>query len=511
MSSSENKELSGPDLKSGVSFQSLQDNSPLVGHVDGEAVMLVRQGEQVFAIGATCTHYGGPLAEGLIAGDTVRCPWHHARFSLRTGEAQGAPALSPVSCFVVERDGGAVKVTRKCETNTRVSLGSNPSSVVIIGAGAAGAACAEMLRSKGYEGPIRLIGDESPGPVDRPNLSKDYLAGNAPEEWIPLRTPDYYKSMHVDFTIGDPVDRIDVAPRKVSLRGGRAIPYGALLIATGAEPRSLDVEGSGLPHVFKLRTLADSRAIIEASGRAKRAAVIGASFIGLEVAASLRHRGLDVTVIGKEAVPLERVLGKELGEFVRQLHEEKGVRFCLNNSPRAIRANDVELASGQSIQADLVVVGVGVTPRTALAEAAGLTVNNGIVVDDHLRTTPPDVYAAGDVANYPDRISGERVRIEHWVVAERQGQAVARQMLGIGGPYRDAPFFWSQHYDVQISYVGHASSWDQVELKGDLGRRDASAIYRRQGRTLAVATVGRDRASLEAEVALESGDPLSGH
>jgi apoptosis-inducing factor 3 len=493
------KPLPGPDLKTGVDFDSLAENSPLLGQVDGEAVILVRQGQQLFAIGATCTHYSGPLAEGLVVGQTIHCPWHHARFNLRTGEAEGAPALSPVSCFTVQRDGRKVKAGKKCEANARVPLGRTPASIVIVGAGAAGAACADMLRAKGYDGPVTLVGNEEPGPVDRPNLSKDYLAGNAPEEWIPLRSREYYESIHVELLTDDPADHIDPANRTATLRSGRVLNYGALLLATGAEPRSLPVEGAELSHVFKLRTLADSKAIVARATEVKQAVVIGASFIGLEVAASLRHRGLDVTVVSQEKIPLGRVLGNELGEFVLRLHEQNGVHFCLADLPRVIRENRVELSSGKSINAGLVVLGVGVTPRTALAEKAGLTVDNGIVVDQNLRAGAPDVYAAGDVARYPDPISGDHVRIEHWVVAERQGQAVARAMLGIGGPFRDVPFFWSQHYDVAINYVGHAPSWDAVELDGDLEGRNATATYRRKGRTLAVATIGRDRESLLAE------------
>jgi NADPH-dependent 2,4-dienoyl-CoA reductase/sulfur reductase-like enzyme/nitrite reductase/ring-hydroxylating ferredoxin subunit len=498
-------ELPGPDLKAGVDFESLTEGAPLLGHVDGEAIVLVRRGQDVFAIGATCTHYSGPLAEGLVVGETIHCPWHHARFNLRTGEAVGAPALSPVSCYSVQRDGDKIKAGKKCERNGRVPLKREPSSVVIIGAGAAGAACADMLRANGYQGPVTLVGDEEPGPVDRPNLSKDYLAGKAPEEWIPLRTHEYYESIHVELLANDPAASIDITHKTASLGSGRVLSYDALLIATGAEPRSLAIEGIELSHVFKLRTLADSKAIIARATAVKKAVVIGASFIGLEAAASLRQRGLDVTVVGQEQVPLERILGKELGEFVRRLHEQNGVQFRLGESPRAIREDRVELSGGPSIEAGLVVLGVGVTPRTALAAKAGLTVDNGIVVDENLRSSAADIYAAGDVARYPDPVSGERLRIEHWVVAERQGQAVARSMLGIGGAFREAPFFWSQHYDVQISYVGHASSWDDVEVRGHLEGLDATVIYRKQGRTLAVATIGRDQVSLAAEAAMEQG------
>jgi len=496
----------GPNLKSGIDYESLIENSPLLGHVDGEPVMLVRQGENVFAIGATCTHYSGPLAEGLVVGETIHCPWHHARFSLRTGEAEGAPALNPVACFTVQREGGKIKVDRKKNSSFEMVCPQNPDSIVIIGAGASGAACADMLRQKGYRKPITLVGDEEPGPVDRPNLSKDYLAGKAPEEWIALRTRDYYESIHVELVTTDPAINIDLVAHKTTLRSGRVLPYGMLLLATGAEPQTIPIEGAGLPHVHRLRTLADSRAIIANAQRAKRCVVIGSSFIGLEVAAALRDRGLEVAVVGKEKVPLERVLGPEFGAFIKILHEQHGVHFYLGATPQAIRKDRVELTNGTRIESEMVVLGVGVSPRTALAKDAGITVDNGIVVDESLRTSAQDIFAAGDVARYPDPISGENVRIEHWVLAERQGQAVARAMLGIGGPFRDVPFFWSQHYDVQISYVGHASSWDELQVIGDLTKGNACVVYRLGRRVMAVATIGRDRVSLAAEAALEQND-----
>jgi len=498
--------LSGPDLKAGTKFSELTENEPLLGHFEGEPAILVRQGNQVFATGAVCTHYSGPLADGLVVGETIRCPWHHARFDLRTGEAIAAPALNPVSCFTVQRHGDLVMITGKQTPDFRVSCPLNPSSVVIVGAGASGAACADMLRAKGYGGPITLAGDEEPGPVDRPNLSKDFLAGTANEDWIPLRTREYYQSIQVDLVTADPAIRISPSDHTVSLRSGRTVNYGALLLATGAEPRSLAIEGADLPHVCRLRTLADSKAIIARAQRARSCAVIGAGFIGLEVAASLRKREIPVSVVGQESIPLAKVLGPELGRFIQKLHEQHGVRFFPNATPRTIRENRVEIGDGVFVDAELVIIGVGVSPLTSLAQAASMEVDNGVVVGETLRTSAPDIFAAGDVARYPEPVAGEPARIEHWVVAERQGQAVARSMLGIGGAYREAPFFWSQHYDVQISYVGHAPSWDECEIRGNLKKLDACAIYRRNGKTLAVATVGRDRLSLQVEAAFEQGD-----
>ena len=501
----EDQKLSGPDLKSGVEIGNLLENEPLLGHYEGEAVILLRQGDDVFALAGTCTHYGGPLAEGLLVDNTIRCPWHHARFDIQTGESVGAPALNPLACFKVQRQRDRVAITGKMESDFRVRCPKIPSSVVIIGAGAAGAACADMLRTKGYAGPVTLVADEQPSPVDRPNLSKDYLAGSAPEEWIPLRTPDHYQSIHVDEINGNPAIRIRPAEHKVSLRDGRTLDYGALLLATGAEPRSLSIPGSNLSHVFRLRTLADSNAIIAKAQRAGNCVVIGSSFIGLEVAASLRSRGRAVTVVSRDSIPLGNILGKELGRFVQKLHEKHGVRFLLDSNPQAILADKVEIDQGRSVDADLVVLGVGVSPRTSLAEEAGIKVDNGVVVDEMLRTSAPDIFAAGDIARYPEPVSGEPTRIEHWVVAERQGQSVARSMLGIGQPFRQTPFFWSQHYDVQISYVGHASKWDRCQIDGDLDKSDACAVYRRNDKIIAVATIGRDRLSLQVEAAMEAG------
>lgn len=498
--------LTGPDLAVGIPIADLPQNVPVVGHAHGEAVVLVRTGAEVRAVGATCTHYGGPLGEGLVVGATLRCPWHHARFDLRTGEALGAPALNPIACFEVERRGDRVTVGPRRSPPTPDAPPSSPAAVVIVGAGAAGAAAAERLRRLGCQGSITLVGDEAPGPVDRPNLSKDYLAGTAPEEWLPLRPPEYYGKIGVELRIGDAVVGIDSVRNSIVLESGQTLPYDALLLATGAEPVRLALAGADQAHVFTLRSLADSRGIIAAARAGRHAVIVGSSFIGLETAAALRTRGLEVDVVSRDRVPLGRILGEDLGRFVQQLHEARGVRFHLATSPRAIRTDAVELEDGRTLAADLVVLGVGVRPRTGLAEKAGLRVADGIVVDAFLRTSAAGIWAAGDCARYPEPRLGKPVRIEHWVVAERQGQAVARDMLGLGTPFRDVPFFWSQHYDTTLAYVGHAESWDVIEVTGSLAERDATVVYRGAGRALAVVTVGRDRQSLAIEAALERDD-----
>jgi apoptosis-inducing factor 3 len=501
-------QLSGPDLAAGVELSSLREHAPLLGHAQGAAVMLVRQGAIVHAIAATCSHYSGPLAEGLVVGDTVRCPWHHACFSLRSGMALGGPALNPIDCYEVIRRGDRVLVGAKKPASPAAPPPLSPANVLIVGAGAAGAAAAEKLRQLGYAGPIALIGNEAPGPVDRPNLSKDFLAGNAPMEWVRLRDEDFYRQQRIEFIGDQAVVELDTAAKNVLLQNGVRLPYDKLLLAPGSEPLRLPIDGARLPHVHTLRTLADSQAIIDAAGKARRAVVIGSSFIGLEVAASLRARQLEVDVVSRDRVPLERVMGAEVGRFVQKLHEDQGVRFHLDATLRAIHPGAVELESGR-LEADLVVLGVGVKPRVDLATRAGLTVDDGIVVDAHLRASAKDVWAAGDVARYPDPRLGKRIRVEHWQAAQRQGQHAAADMLGLGGAFNDVPFFWSQHYDVTLSYVGHAGGDAQIEVIGNLEKRDATVIYRSGGRVAAVLTVGRDRQSLEAEAALERNDPAA--
>ncbi|HEY9514552.1 MAG TPA: FAD-dependent oxidoreductase [Gemmatimonadaceae bacterium] len=510
--SSEQTELAGPDLIKGIELTEIADGAMLLGHADGEAVLLARRGEELFAIGATCTHYSGPLAEGLMVGDTVHCPWHHACFSLRTGEALHAPALNPVPCWKVERRDGKVAVARKTERSP-LAVASDPvpdrsappTSVGIIGAGAAGSAAAEMLRRQGYKGPITMIDPDPAAPYDRPNLSKDYLAGNAQEEWIPLRPSDFYEKHDIEL-VREGVKSFDPAAKRVTLEGGATRDFDRILLATGADPVRLPLPGGDLPHVHYLRTLADSRSIIAAAEHSKRAVVVGASFIGLEVAASLRKRGLEVHVVAPEKLPFEKILGPELGEFIKGVHVEHGVVFHLERTAASIKPGSVVLDDGSTIDADLVVLGVGVRPRVALAEQAGLKMDKGVLVNELLETSAPGVFAAGDIARWPDPHTGQNIRVEHWVVAQRQGQAAARNLLGAREPFTTVPFFWSDHYDVTIAYVGHAEHWDRIDVKGSIADRDCVLSYRTGKKTLAVASIFRDVESLTAEQLMQRND-----
>ncbi|MGA9090266.1 MAG: FAD-dependent oxidoreductase, partial [Bradyrhizobium sp.] len=340
-------------------------------------------------------------------------------------------------------------------------------------------------------------------PVDRPNLSKDYLAGSAPEEWLPLRPAEFYAEAGIDLRLGTEVTSIDTRARNVVLADGKTVSYDRLLLATGAEPVRLPIAGADQPHVHVLRSLADCRAIIASANGARRAIVIGASFIGLEAAAALRARDIEVHVVGLEQRPMERVLGPEMGDFVRALHEERGVIFHLGDTVTSIDGKRATLKSGGVLEADVVVIGVGVRPRLALAEKASLAIDRGVTVDAYLETSVPGIYAAGDIARWPDPHSGENIRVEHWVVAQRQGQTAARNMLGQREVFDAVPFFWSQHYDLPINYVGHAEKWDEIEVDGNIAAKDCLLRYKSGGRVLAVVSVYRDVASLEAELAME--------
>ncbi len=497
---------SGPDLTQGVAFDAFVDGK-LVGHVGSEEVLLVHSGAELFAVGAHCSHYHAPLADALVVGASVRCPWHHACFDLRSGEAVRAPALSAIDCWKVEQRDGRIFVREKRQ-QARLqpkAVANAPAKIVIVGGGAAGFAAAEMLRRRGFGGSIVMLSHDAAVPIDRPNLSKDSLAGSAPEDWLPLRPNEFYAENNIELRLNAEVVGIDTKAHQVMVAGGKNLTYDRLLLATGAEPVRLPIPGAEQPHVHTLRSLADCRAIIEDAKAARRAVVIGASFIGLEAAAALRARDIEVRVVAPEQRPMERILGSQMGDFVRALHEEHGVVFHLQDTVTAIDGRRVALESGGRIEADLVVVGVGVRPRLALAEQAGLVMDRGVLVNAYLETSARGVYAAGDIARWPDPHSGDNVRVEHWVVAERQGQTAACNMMGLSERFDAVPFFWSQHYDVPINYVGHAEQWDEISVDGDIKSKDCLLRYKKKGRVLAVASIFRDVENLRAELAMEQG------
>ncbi|HEV2747026.1 MAG TPA: FAD-dependent oxidoreductase [Allosphingosinicella sp.] len=498
---------SGPDFSQGVGLSEIPSHGMLAGRVGDEPVLLSRFGGELYAVGGACTHYGAPLARGLVEGETVRCPLHHACFSLRTGAALRAPAFEGLPRWRVEVDGPLLFVREK-ELDAAPSAPAAPAedvrSVVIVGGGGAAFACADELRRLGYSGSLTLVSADADPPCDRPNLSKDYLAGTAPVDWIPLRGDGYYRKAAIDLRLGTEIVAIDVANRTAVARDGEAFRYDRLLLATGSEPVRLAAPGFDRDNVHTLRSLADARAIVARATPGARAVIVGSSFIGLEAAAALRTRHVEVHVLSIETVPFDRLFGSELGLFLQRLHEEHGVRFHLGRTGSEFDGRALRLDNGDALDAEFLILGVGVRPRTALAASAHIGVGDGVLVDSRLQTDIPGIYAAGDIAAYPDPVSGRPVRIEHWVTAQRQGQVAAANMLGRATPFRAVPFFWTEQYGVALRYVGHSPCWDDIRIDGDVGGGDFTARYYEQGELRASASVGRDLENLEDERRLES-------
>ena len=485
------------DLSEGIDGSDVAEGKPVAGCFDGKPVILVRHGGKICALAGECTHHGAPLSDGIVIDGELRCPWHHARFSIDSGEAVGAPAFAPLDLFDIVEEDGKVRVTGKRKAvDCHQGPDRNPGHVVIIGGGAAGHACAEMLARSSV---IATVLDADPAaPYDRTACSKAYLNGEGDRGDAALPNLAGMRAHAV-------VDRIDPAARVVVLTDGEEVGYDTLVIATGAEPVMPDFDGADGDNVFLLRTIDDAELIVSAADKADRAIVVGASFIGLEAAAALTQRGLGVTVVGADDVPLADVTGPEVGAFVRSLHEDKGVEFRLGTKVTAFDGRHATLDDGSSVAGAFLVVGTGVTPRTDLADAAKLRlaakdVGGGIAVDGGFRTSDERIYAIGDVASVPDARLGRAIRVEHWVVAQRHGQWLARSLTGaIDGDYGDTPFFWTIQFDASLAYVGHADGIEDRTIDGSI--KDGNFAVRFADDALL--TCNRDKQSLRREVQLD--------
>ena len=466
-------------------------------------ILLARADGRFHAVSATCTHYGGPLAKGVLCGTRVMCPWHHAVFDVTNGNLEEPPALDALFCYGVRVEGDQVLVSipdesedRRTPAMVQPDHAADPRQFVIIGGGAAGYAAAQTLREEGFRGEIVMITREDRAPYDRPNLSKDYLHGHAEPEWMPLRPDEFFPEHGIKLVRNREVTRVDTHTKTITFDSGETMDYDALLVATGGAPVRLNIPGSELKNVFVLRSFADTDAIIAGATHAKRAVVVGASFIGMEAAASLRERGLEVTVVAPSKEPFATTLGVEIGAMLRQVHEKHGVRFKLGSIVYHLEGNHnieaVVLDNGERIEADLVLVGVGVRPATHFLDGVELQQDGGVVVDSRLRAAD-GVFAAGDIASFVDPRTGERVRIEHWRTALQQGRCAARNMLGHDVPFEGVPFFWTRQFNAGLLYAGRVGAWDEIIFNGDVASRVFLAFYVKNNRVLAVAGMNRDR------------------
>jgi len=462
---------------------------------DGEAILLLRDGNGVHAVAAACPHAGGPLAQGVRHGNRIVCPWHKAAFCVQTGAVLDPPALDALQRYEVRIDAGRILLSRPAQSPITPAEGADERCFVIAGAGAAGAVAAQTLREAGFAGRVMMLDPANRVPYDRTILSKYALSGRKGAEKSPLQSQAFYRERRIERRTAE-VARIDAEARRLVCTDGSVVTYDAALLATGGTPTRPGMPGAGLDHVYTLRSCADADAILEQAERSERAVILGASFIGMEVAASLRERGLDVTVIGKEATPFEKQLGPEVGAAFVGLHERHGVTFRLGSEIAALEGESqvtgVRLKDGGTVPADLVVIGFGVKPATSYGEGLNRNDDGGIIVDAFLRARD-GLYAAGDIASFPHRGDGEPIRVEHWRVAEQQGRVAALNMLGQPTPYDAAPFFWTIQYMKRLDYVGHAAAWDSVVLHGDLGTPEFLAYYVKDGRVAAAAGLDRDK------------------
>jgi NADPH-dependent 2,4-dienoyl-CoA reductase/sulfur reductase-like enzyme/nitrite reductase/ring-hydroxylating ferredoxin subunit len=482
--------------------QDLQDREMREVVVGETKILLVRLQGKFYAIGGECTHYGGPLAEGALSGHRVTCPWHQAVFDVMNGDLMEPPALDAEPCYAVrvEGDDVIVNVPEKAESRPTLAMvrrdPANDRTLVILGAGAAGNAAAETLRQDGFTGRVVMITQELRLPYDRPNLSKGYLSGDAGPEALPWRTPEFYRNHDIEVMMGQQVTRVEVPSKTLTFADGSILTYDGLLLATGGVPRRLEVPGAQWPNVFTLRSADDADAIIKAALPASRVVVIGTGFIGMEAAAALTKRGLRVTVVGRGSVPLARQLGPEIGRMLQEAQAEKGVAFRLGRAPIRLegdgRAQAVVLDDNEALPADVVLVGLGIKPATDILRGVRLNPDGSVSTDRRLQVAE-GLYAAGDLARFPDWRTGAAIRIEHWRLAEQHGRIAAHNMAGRPVEFAGIPFFWSEQFDLFLQYVGHAESWDELIIHGDLPGRNFLAFYVKDNRVMAAAGLQRDR------------------
>ncbi len=478
------------------------DGGMLNVEVDDHNILLIRSGDEIRAFIGTCPHQGATLADGLCRDGRVRCPWHHAVFDADSGEVLQPPSLDSLPKLDARVDGEDVVVKAPDEMPAArvpemagLDTEADGRTFVIVGAGAAGSQAAETLRREGYQGRIVLITREDHRPYDRTELSKYYL-GSADAKTPYLRPDSFYDAHGIELWTGCEVTSVDVEAKTVSFADRDPLSYDKCLVATGGVPRTLGAPGADLDGVATLRSLDDCERLRERARKGRRAVVVGASFIAMEVAASLNKRGMHVTIVAPESMPFDWTLGEQIGRKYRDVHERKGNEFRLERKVERFEGDGkleaVVLDDSERIEAELAVVGVGVRPATGLLKGVELNRDGSANVDAHMRLAE-DTYAAGDIVCFPDPRTARPTRIEHWRVAQQQGQVAGRCMAGADAVYNQTPFFWTEQFMVIVDHAGRAQSWDDIFFDGDPGGKAFLAYYVRDGRVLAASGSMVDR------------------
>jgi apoptosis-inducing factor 3 len=469
--------------------------------VENERMLLIREGDHIHAIGGVCPHAGAPLEQGLRNRDRIVCPWHKATFCIRTGALLEPPAVDSVPAYSAHIEGQRVLVTIPPLAAELAVAKADPRTFAIIGAGGAGALAAQTLRHHGFNGRIVMLDRYNRVPYDRTLLSKYHLSGEPGAEKTPLQSQAFYKDHRIERCTAQ-VTALEPATKTITCADGSTLRYDAALLATGAAPSLPTIPGTHLRNTFLLRSIADADAILAQAERSETAVVLGASFIGMEVAASLRERGLGVTVVGTEAVPFQKQLGDKIGEVFVSLHSGHGVGFRLGRQVRALDGENtvrsVVLDNGERLPADLVVIGFGVKPVADYLRGVPLNEDGGVPVDANLRVMANDrpvdgLYAAGDIAYFPLYGGATSARIEHWRVAQQQGRIAALNMAGQPTQFDAVPVFWTIQYMKRLDYIGHAADWDDIVVHGDLEKPEFLAYFVRNGTVAAAAGLDRDQ------------------
>ena len=491
--------------------QDIQEGKALAVEVDGEKILLTRHKGKICACGNSCPHYGADLSDGWIEDGHVVCPWHYAQFDLESGRRQEPPSLDDLPTWETRIEGENIFLGAKIGPEISMPAGKDSRRFLIVGGGAAGEAAAETLRREGFAGEIVLFSSDSQAPYDRPALSKELLSGAGKKEWLPLRSKEFYETLAIELRLESRVMHLDPKAIILEMEDGSRESGNMVLLASGSRPRTIPLPGFEGENCHLLRSLDEAEKLVAALEGVKHVALIGAGFIALEAASSLRARGIEVDIVAPESVPMERVFGREVGERIQAIHSAEGVRFHLQHRPKEVLRNGgiegLLLENGEKIKTDLILMAVGVEPAIDYLEGSGLTENGAVRVNERFETAEPGVFAAGDIALFP--APGGKTRIEHWITAQKEAIHAAKAMLGSREAFNEVPVFWTKQYTYSFKYVGYLGNFDHTVLHGDLQKDSWITGYYRNGALIGAATLGRGGDLLKVREQLRRGTNIS--